>query len=507
MGAAYAIYKDYDPNDVLLPYQKNWMSDDSILKIAEKSRRTGLTWAEAADQVLAASSSKSAGGTNCYYVGSNKEMAVEFIEACAMWAKAFNKAASEIEEEVFKDEDKDILTFNIRFASGFKIQALSSRPSNMRGRQGNVCIDEAAFHDALDELLKAALALTMWGSKIRIISTHNGVDNLFNELIQDSRAGKKDYTVHRITLDDACEMGLYKRICQIQKIEWTQQAEDEWKAGLRKNTASTEDAEEEYDCVPKQGGGTYISRALREMRTHDAPVLRYSGTAEFNLWPEHIREAEIKDWCDKHLKPLLAQLNPNFRHVFGEDFGRSGDLTVLSPMAITQMLKREVPFMVELHNVPFKQQEQVVYYICDRLPRFSAAKFDARGNGSYIAEQAQYRYGVDVVEKVMLTQNWYLENMPRFKSAFEDDEIVIPKDSDVADDIGAIQVIKGIPKLPEGKTDAKKTRHGDAAISLVMAHAASFDLAAPIEFTAAPDKCDRDNPDNDFSSLNKGGGW
>jgi len=90
MGAPlpYAIYKDYDPEDVFLPYQKTWIADLSSLKIAEKSRRTGLTWAEAADQVLTAATAKEDGGCNGFYVGSNKEMAVEFIEACAMWAKA-----------------------------------------------------------------------------------------------------------------------------------------------------------------------------------------------------------------------------------------------------------------------------------------------------------------------------------------------------------------------------------------------------------------------------------
>lgn len=203
----------YQPDDLLLPYQKAWVEDASPLKIAEKSRRTGLTWAEAADAVLCASSSKQAQGSNHFYIGSNKEMAIEFIDACAMWARAFDKACGEIEEEVFEDENKDILTFNIRFASGFKIQALSSNPSNLRGRQGNVTIDEAAFHDRLAEVLKAAMALTMWGAKVRIISTHNGWDSLFNELIQDSRAGKKRYSVHRITLDDACAAGLYQRIC------------------------------------------------------------------------------------------------------------------------------------------------------------------------------------------------------------------------------------------------------------------------------------------------------
>jgi phage FluMu gp28-like protein len=508
MGMPLKRHLKYDPNEVLLPYQKNWMEDDSPLKIAEKSRRTGLTWAEAADAVLEASKEKAAGGTNHFYIGSGKDMAVEFIEACAMWAKAFDKAASVIEQEVIEDEGKDILTFVIKFASGFKIQALSSNPKNMRGRQGNVTIDEAAFHDHLDEVLKAALALTMWGAKVRIISTHNGVENLFNELIEDSRAGKKDYSVHRVTLDDACEMGLFKRICQITKQEWSQQAEDDWKAGLLKNTASPEDAEEEYFCIPKQGGGTYISRALRESRMVDAPVLRYSGTAAFNLWPEHQREAEIKAWCEQHLKPLLDQLNPNLRHVFGEDFGRTGDLTVMTVMTITQTLKRVVPFMVELHNVPFKQQEQVLKYICDQLPRFSAAKLDARGNGQYLAEQAKYAYGVNRVEEVMLSQSWYLENMPKFKAAFEDDTIAIPRDADVADDIGAIQVIKGIPKLPDGKTNDAKTRHGDAAISLVMAYAASFDLASAIEWTPAPSKQDKDDPDNDYSSLmSKGGAY
>src|SRR5690606_15875337 len=222
----------YSANDVLLGYQKRWIPDGSPLKIAEKSRRTGITWAEAADATLTASAAKNADGTNHFYVGSNKEMAREFIDAAAMWARAFDKADGEICEEVLADEDKDILTFVIYFPSGYKVQALSSNPSNLRGMQGNVIIDEAAFHERLAEVLKAALALTMWGAKVRLISTHNGVQNLFNQLINDSRQGKKRYSIHTITLDDACRMGLYKRICQRAKEEWTQEKEDQWKANL-----------------------------------------------------------------------------------------------------------------------------------------------------------------------------------------------------------------------------------------------------------------------------------
>jgi len=466
------------PDSVLLPYQKAWIEDDSELKIAEKSRRTGFTWAEAADAVLTASASKAAGGTNHFYVGSNKEMAIEFIDACAMWARAFDRAASTIQEEVLKDEDKDILTFTIHFSSGYKIQALSSRPTNLRGRQGNVTIDEGAHHEQLAEVLKAALALTMWGAKVRLISTHNGVENLFNELIQDSRAGKKRYSVHRLTLDDACEQGLYKRICQVRGKEWSLEAEKQWKENLLKDTATREDAMEEYYCVPKSGGGAYISRALIEARMVEAPVARYEGTTEFNAWPEHLRNAEMRDWCESVLLPLLKALDPDLRHCFGEDFGRSGDLTVIAPMAITQQLKRRVPFLVELRNVPFKQQEQVLFYIVDRLPGLQSGALDARGNGQYLAEQAVDEYGADRIEAVMLSQSWYLETMPKFKAAFEDDGIEIPRDSDVLDDLRALQVIKGIPKLPDAKTGSGKDRHGDSAIALALAYYASFNQSA-----------------------------
>ena len=75
-------------------------------------------------------------------------------------------------------------------------------------------IDEAAFHDDLAGLLKAALAFTMWGGCVRVISTHNGADSAFNELVNDIRAGRRPYSLHRITLEEAVAQGLYKKIAQ-----------------------------------------------------------------------------------------------------------------------------------------------------------------------------------------------------------------------------------------------------------------------------------------------------
>ncbi|UCX05436.1 hypothetical protein [Shewanella glacialimarina] len=490
----------FDPKEVLLGYQKRWIADESSLKIAEKSRRTGLTWAEAADASLTAGAARGQGGTNHFYVGSNKEMAREFIDAAAMWAKVFDKAAGDIQEEIFVDDGQDgkeILTFAIYFASGFKIQALSSNPSNLRGMQGNVTIDEAAFHDRLAEVLKAALALTMWGAKVRLISTHNGIENLFNELINDSRADKKDYSVHRITLDDACSDGLYQRICQIRGIEWSQAAEDEWKAKLLKATATEEDALEEYFCVPKSGGGAYLNRALIEARMasieQSGPVIRLKKNNDFGLWPENLREAEILQWCTDELKPILDHLDPARPHVFGEDFARSGDLTVIDVGELAQDLHITVKLQVELKNIPFRQQEQILFFIVDRLPRLRGGGMDARGNGQALAEYAQDKYGTEVIECVMLSEPFYREQMPRFKSHFEDGLITIPRDDDTGTDLRALSINRrGTPCLGDVRTGQDKERHGDAAISLfLMVYASTLD-GAPIEFTPIPKSHHRD---------------
>ncbi len=466
---------EFDEGEVLLPYQKRWILDESVLKIAEKSRRTGLTWAEAALSALEAAKSVEAGGDDTFYVGSTKDMAREFIDAVAMWSKAYNCAAGDVQEEVFEEEDKDILTYVITYASGHKVKALSSNPSNLRGMQGRVVIDEAGFHERLAEVLKAALALTMWGSKVCLISTHNGIDNLFNTLIEDSRAGKKRYSIHTVDIDLACEEGLYKRICQVNKQAWSQELEDEWKENLLKDTATEEDALEEYYCVPKNGGGAYISRGLRERAAIlNGPVLRFTGSTSFNEASEHARIGEMHEWLEQHVLPALNLLPSDLRHALGEDFARTGDLTVFAPVTVEDDTKRTVPFLVELKNVPFKQQEQALYYICDRLPRRDGIYLDARGNGQYLAEQARYKYGAEVVE-VMLSVAFYRENMPRFKALFEDNEILLPKHEDVITDLGQIQLYRGVPGIDDSRTtgsDGNK-RHGDSAVAIFLGILAS----------------------------------
>lgn len=461
-----------DTPAALLAYQQAWIADDSPLKIAEKSRRIGLTWAEAADDVLIASSES---GSNVFYISATQDMAIEYIEACAMWARHFDMAAAEIAEGIFVDDDgREIKTYKIDFPkSGKRIVALSSRPANLRGKQGVVVIDEAAFAPDLEGLLKAAMAMLMWGDKVRIISTHDGDDNPFNELINEVRAGKRGGSVHRITFADAVADGLFRRVCLRKGVAWTQEAEDKWVAGVRQFYGA--DSFEELDVIPAQSGGAFIPLALIEARMKSGVnIVRDKWPAEFSLVPEPTRAREVAEWCQEHLAPVLAELDKARVHGYGQDFARVGDLTVITVLEEGSDTVKRVRLVVELSRCPYKQQEQILDFIVDRLPRFRFGAHDANGNGGQIAEHAADRYGHDRIGQVKLSEMFYFNQMPKFRAHLEDATLDnLPLDDQCRDDLRAIKKINGVPKIPKAKTQTgdgpKLQRHGDFAVSLFLA--------------------------------------
>jgi phage FluMu gp28-like protein len=491
---------DVDHVEVLLGYQKRLLTSTArhSVTVVEKSRRTGATWALGAQAVLTAGSKRSAAGMDTMYIGYNLDMAREFIDVCGMWAKAFNKIAFAAEEFLFPDgtgsdgADRHIQAFRIRFASGFEIVALTSKPRSLRGRQGFVIVDEAAFHDDLKELLKAALAFLIWGGKVCIISTHDGEDNAFNELIQDIRTGKKKYSLIRFDFDDALEDGLYQRVCLRTGQTWTPELEAEWRASILADYGDA--ADEELFCIPSKGSGTFLPSSLIRSRMGDGvPVLRLECPDDFVFRPEADRISFINDWLEDHVAPLLKDLDKRQRHVFGEDFARVADLSVIWPFAIARDLRLDTPFTIELRNVPYEQQKQILFYVIKGLPRFSGGAMDATGNGAYLAEVAQQEFGEHMIEPVHFSQGWYRDNTPKFKAAFEDGDIrTIPRDDDTLNDLRAFKQIKGVAQIPSDqrtldKAKAGRKRHGDAGIACLLGHYASERDVPEYDYMAGED--------------------
>lgn len=468
--------------DVLLFHQKELLQATAAynLVVTDKSRRVGATWGVGADAVLTAGATRMAGGMDVLYLGYNLDMAREFIDTCGMWAKAFAPACSEVSEFLFmeqgeKGEDKAIKAFRITFASGFEIVALSSKPRSLRGRQGYVILDEFAFHDDAAELLKSAMALLIWGGKVLVISTHNGVDNPFNELIQEIRAGKRPGKVVRVTFDDAISYGLYQRVCMKTGKRWSPEEEAKWRAEIYRAYGSG--ADEELRCIPSQSAGSYLSRPMIQACMHDSiPVVRWKSPPGFVDWPKLMRRVEVARWCKEKLKPLLDALDPHLRSCLGVDFGRSGDLSVFHPLQVRANLTTATPFVLELRDVPFESQKQIAYYIIRRLPRFFHAALDATGNGAFLAEACRQEFGVAKVSEIKLSTDWYLVNMPKLKAGFEDRSFELPLDDDVMNDYRAIQMTKGIAKVPDNaRSDGADgfPRHGDTAIAGALAKFAS----------------------------------
>lgn len=488
------IPEGLDPlaDGVLMLHQKIWLEDKSRLKIAEKGRRTGITFAEALDDTLIAASNRAADGDNVFYIGDTKDKGREFIGYVAHFAKVVAHELTEIEEFLFEDIQEDgstrhISAFRVRFASGFRVEALSSRPENIRGLQGTVVIDEAAYHKDVRAVLDAVMALLIWGGRVRVISTHNGVLNAFNELIREARAEKNKFKVHFIPFETAVKNGLYKRVCLIKGWDYSEEEEQKWIDEIRGAYGPRQSAmRQELDAIPAEAEGAALTRVqIEACMKPGIPILRWACEDDFKNAPEHIRKAEQLAWCERHLDPILKNLDPDRPHCFGVDFARSGDLTFKLFFEIGKDLVRRSVFGIELRNVPFDQQRDVLFHAGDGLPRLVAGALDATGNGQYLAEKAAQRWGQGIHE-VHLTANWYQANSPVYVEAFTDGTIVLPLDDDVLKDNQALSYVNGIIRVPKDmrfKGSDGLDRHGDSAPAGILAYFASRQEWTEIDYT------------------------
>lgn len=481
---------------LLLAYQRRVFRaiQQHDVVIVPKSRRIGITWGVA--PVAALMAAPAVRPMDALYSGTSLDMAREFIDAAAMWTRALSIAAGAIAEgeEIFDgDADRRITSFRIQFASGKEIKALPSTPRAFRGRQGLAIIDEAAFHDNLDEMLKAAGAMLIWGGKLVIISSHNGTDNAFNQLIQDSLAGRLPYHVEGpITFTDAVADGLYRRVCLVSGQKWTKEGEATWVDRIVRSYG--EHAAEELFCVPAHGEGAYLSLYMIERRTApDIPVFRWEDSNEFAAAPADVRRRAAMRWCEENLVAPLAAMPTNLDSYCGVDFARVADLSSIWPAQVGQDLVRRPPFIVEMRNIPHEEQRFVLWFILDRLPRFRRAAMDAAGNGSWLAEITAQHYGWSRVIRVGVEgegwQAWWRDHMPKWRAAFEDGLTALPRDADVVTDHRAIRVVNGVAQLPGVRqADARgMKRHGDTAVAHFLCYIASLSPVADYAYTPAVD--------------------
>ncbi len=469
-----------DPG-IFLPYQQDWINDESPLKIYEKGRREGVSWAEAYNSALCAAAAADAGGMSSYYLSYNKTMTKQFIQDCAFFAKILNSAVSEMQEIVIQNDKQDITMYRILFDSGFEIVGMPSDAYNLRSKQGRVIFDEAAFCDSFGEVLKAAKALIIWGGQVSVISTHNGEDNPFNLLIKDIRSGKeKGWSLHRTTFDEAIRQGLYKKICAKKGEKWTKAKEEKFIAEIRE--IYRDNIDEELNCIPRQSGDRYFGRGLLDMCTQPAVEIRRLNCSDAFLYKsEEEKDREIRRFFNIEVAPVLSSFENSL--FFGQDFGRSGDLTTYWINEEVEKTSLAARLIIELHNVPFEQQQlfsDLLTGLLDSRHTLGGGALDARGNGQQIAEHAMLQHPGAVI-CVMESSAWYAKYGTDLHALLESTDFTIPDDDTVKGDFSIVTLKNGIPVIPPVRTgdrDGKGMRHGDAASAAMLSVAAWRECAA-----------------------------
>ncbi|NUM71223.1 MAG: hypothetical protein HUU43_10270 [Ignavibacteriaceae bacterium] len=420
--------------DLFFPYQIRWLNDKSKVKVWEKSRRIGATYVQAFEDVV-----DMAAGTYpaVWFTSADESAAKEYIFYCAQWAKMFDYAAAEVQENVLED-DKDIKVFTITFANGCRINALSSSPKAFRSKGGKVVIDEYAFHKDAAALWKAAKPATTWGFPIRILSTHNGKNCQYFRFVDQIKKGQLDWSLHTTDIYTAVSEGLADKIS---KRPLTDQERAEWLKAEEQDCGDSITWQEEYCCIPVDEATAYLPYEL----------IHGVESAEFNMA------------LDNRNLPAEGEF------YLGWDIARKKDLSVIWIIQKVSLIYVTVS-VVELHNVKYSVQQDILYDFL-KQPSLRRACIDATGMGSPLAEFAQEKFGTYKVEAVTFSNKVKQDMAVKLRNVIEDKQILIPQTKEIREDLHSIR--KVVTSAGNTRYDAERsesvTGHADRFWALALA--------------------------------------
>ncbi len=431
-------------NKYFLPYQQRWLSDNSKVKIWEKSRRIGATYVQSYEDVRDCVSKKV---PSVWFSSADESAAREYIAYCEQWTKLFNIAAKPLGNVVI-DSEKDIKAFVIEFANGTKIHALSSNPKGFRSKGGKVVLDEFAHHDNQDELWKAARPCVTWGFPLRILSTHNGQNCRFFKFIEQVNKGKLNWSSHTTPIQLAVDEGLVDKILQKQA---TLEEKENWLNEQRDNCFDEYTWLQEYCCEAIDEASAFLTYEL-------------------------IHTCEL-DGLYRELSEITGDL------FVGMDIGRKKDLTVIWILELLGNVKY-TRAIKELERTPFHIQEEVLSNILKHR-NLRRCCIDATGLGMQLAETAQKKFGQYRVEAITFTNKVKEELAYNLRTNFEDKTVYIPSEHDIREDLHSVRRITttaGNIRFDVEKFDT--SGHADRFWALALALHSAAGNAGPVNIAS-----------------------
>lgn len=428
-----------------LPYQMRWLNDRSRVKIFEKSRRIGGTYAQAYEDVFDCIAAKN---LKVYFSSTDMTAASEYIDYCSWWASKLNAVAKVIEQTQgdepgieFLDESKGIKSTAIEFGNGSRIATLSSNPKAFRSKGGKIVWDEAAWYDSAEKMWAAAKPAIMWGHSMRILSTHNGKNSVFNRLVEHS--AETGYSVHRVPITLAVEEGLADKIMG---RPLTKAEREEWLAAEHRGCLAESAWRQEYLCEPQDESCAMLPYALIQA-------------------------------CERE-NLLAAPKSLTGELYLGYDVARKNHSSVIYVLEKTGSVCA-ARYLRAMRNTPWSKQEEVLYELL-ATAGIRRACLDKTGLGDQFCERAQERFGRARVEGVTFTGSVKEDLAISLEKAFQDISVLIPKDDEQRESLHSVRKI--VTAAGNARYDAAETKagHGDHFWALALAlHAAGRQKGMP----------------------------
>ena len=480
----------------LRTYQLPVFLYDGKLLIAEFARQDGKSFTLAnwavrrlmqklaqSRKIKTSDSSKKAYDWSIFVISNSRTNGIEFGQKVSEVMEAVRVADAEIRSSGTLDVDSDpelaasgdlppvevedfFLRMEIRIGNRIgRILILAASPRTARGFSGDLVLDEFAFHEHADRIWEAAEPIISSNPEfqVRIASTHNTPNCLFNRMIRDG-----NYPVASITFSKAWRMGRGD-------VDEIQAFRERW---MRIDPANCErwwhqtggkpQPQDRRSCISikrmgPDGSGIEITPEEREAEAIDKATYRKNyenepndGTNNPILSWDVIRrcataplfEPDKNGWDEGTLERIRRTLGDI---LVGQDFARQGDLSVVSLMLVSGRIRHIA--RLEMRDVSSPEQRRQMERLIKALgQRCSRVVIDMTGNGTGLAEELADRYGslilpVHFGRSVELDESLRLDGDKRgtmpipermaidLARAFDDGLIEIPDDALLLDDL------------------------------------------------------------------------
>ncbi|MGD0813376.1 MAG: terminase family protein [Verrucomicrobiota bacterium] len=486
-----------NPAQLLLPYQKRWVKDDSRWKFGLWSRQTGKDYSSGFEGIREIVEAEKDGKKREWLIAAPSErQSLESLAKWKEWAIVFNQAIEGI-EEVREGRNGEALlkSATITFPHGSRVIAVPGQPDTVRGYSANVLLTEFAFFEQPDATWRAILpSITnpMRGGvkKVRLITTPNGIGNKAHEIWEKNYKPQINTDEHRLGKADGNPIGKKDYRAKSSVGSKSEQIKEAPLAVLESRPTGKDGGKWSCHFVDIYSAvKDHLPVEIEELKEalNDPEGWAQEFECQFldvqsTLLPyELITSCESQE-AQENCPAEFWNATPAAPLAMGIDFGRSRDLTV----AWTLMRQGNALMTVEVLALDRMPTDRQVEILSPRIRRCEHVCLDYTGAGvgmgDYLVKEFQeYNPDEHLFGKIELCQfcnALKVEIFSKLRMGFEKKEVFVPQTRNVREDLHSVNRVT----TPTGQITYRAPHtadgHADRCTALALALRAGRQEAA-----------------------------